>query len=87
MMALYFQMNDQCLKRCQIAFHFTGIQQNSMSDAVMSLFINVNSSAMKIKHINTLVMNVMSVDVAPMNKNKGTLFIAEWIYFYFIPSV
>jgi hypothetical protein len=26
---------------------------------------------MKIKHINALVMNVTSVDVAPMNKNKG----------------
>jgi len=27
------------------------------------------------------------VVVVPMNKYKGTLFIAEWIYFYFIPSV
>jgi hypothetical protein len=24
-MALYFQMHDQCLKGCQIAFQFTGI--------------------------------------------------------------
>ena len=32
-------------------------------------------------------MNVMSVDVVPMNKYTGTLFIAECIYFHFIPSV
>jgi hypothetical protein len=62
-------------------------QQNLISDAVISLLINVHSYTMKIKYINELSMNVMSVDVVPMNKNNGTLFIAERTYFYFIPSV
>jgi hypothetical protein len=51
-----------------------------------NLFIHVKFLNLENKTYLCTV-NVMSVDAAPMNKNKGTLSIAEWLYLYFIPSV